>query len=64
LERLGSSADLVIKDSVRRDLAARLPWPLLAASDRTSPELSEAEALGLAHGELDAVRTRTETPRR
>jgi hypothetical protein len=62
--RLGSSVDQVIEDSVGRDLAARILEPLLAESDRTSPELSEAEALELAYRELDAVRGRSDPRRR
>lgn len=62
--RLGCTVDQVIEDVVRRDLAARLLEPLLAGDDRNGPELSEAEALELAYRELDAVRGRSETPRR
>lgn len=62
--RLGCTVDQVVEDVVRRDLAARLLEPLLAGNDRKGPELSEAEALELAYRELDAVRGRSDTPRR
>lgn len=62
--RLGCTVDQVIEDLVRRDLAARLLEPLLAESERRGPQLSEAEALELAYRELDAVRDRSDTPRR
>ncbi|WP_420120552.1 hypothetical protein [Nakamurella sp.] len=62
--RLSCTVDQVIEDVVRRDLAARLLEPLLAGDGRNGPELSEAEALELAYRELDAVRGRSETPRR